>query len=337
MFKKLGLMIITAAFLTACTSTPKEIIKPTLDETLNDPRVIAFPLKTTTHGRWVITINIDEDYTADMVLDTGATYSAFFENSISKLGLSVDAQKITRIHGLVTNADAANTNVSTLRLGHDVYNNKDFAVLPVASDDPAAQNPNDGVIGMDILKHYRIFVDSSESQIYFIPNIVNGFELPARMKKIDLFANPYTDVAPNLHFLNISIQKKDTPALLDTGTDINVINWHSANFVQARAMRARLKWKWEVAGAVGKFEPTVRAEISSLKSGQHEWRAVNMIIKDTDSLKILGVDEQPFIIAGIGLLDNRDVYLDFENDKLWLNHNETNTDPSNVVSLCVKC
>lgn len=338
MFKIFGLIIAATMILTSCASAPSVPQIPTLEDTLIDPRVVKFPLQTTAHGRWVVTVNVNEDSTADMVLDTGATYSAFFENSIEPLGLQINTDKLTRIHGLVTNADAANTKVKEFQIGNDVFYDKSFAVLPVNINDPEDQNPSDGIIGMDILQAYRIFIDSSESEIYFIPNEISEFSLPPNLRAIPLYANPYNDAAPSLHFLSLTIKLKETPALLDTGTDINIINWHAANFVEAKALRARLKWKWEVSGAVGTFKPSARAKMSKVSAGRHEWLELNMIVKDTDSLSILGVDEQPFIVAGIDFLDNRDVYLDFQNDKLWLNHLQgDNSDPSNILSVCVSC
>ena len=43
-----------------------------------------------------------------------------------------------------------------------------------------------------------------------------------------------------------------------------------------------------------------------------------MIIKDTDSLEFIGVADKPFIVAGVKLLGERDVFIDFDADVMWL-------------------
>ena len=335
MLRNWALLLSVFVGVSACATSIGSPKIATLAETLQDPRVIQFPLQTTEHGRWVAMLNIGDEHMAEMVLDTGATYSAFYEKSIDKFGLEIDVENTTRIHGLIANAVTANTLVSELRLGPDIYTDKYFAVLPFKDDAVAKQNLHDGIIGMDIMQNYRIYIDSGEGQLYFIPNEVQEFALSPRMKEINLFSNPYNDVAPNLHFFNISIKSKETPALLDTGTDVNVINWHAAKFVEARALRSRLKWQWEVAGAIGEFKPIAKAKFSVVKSGTHEWRDHHMLLKDTDSLSILGVDSEPFIIAGIDFLNAGDVYLDFNNDKLWLDYIcEASAAPKNVTTIC---
>jgi len=62
-----------------------------------------------------------------------------------------------------------------------------------------------------------------------------------------------------------------------------------------------------------------------------------MIIKETDSLDILGVAEEPIVIAGIGFFDNRNVYLDFKNDALWLQNKYIRDDYGKIVTICAKC
>ena len=339
MFRILKVMmwLLAALIFAACSSAPKKEIAPNLLESLTLPDIIKFPLQTTAQGRWIISVDIGEGRMADMLLDTGATYSAFYYDAAEKFNLTVDVDNVTRIHGLVTNAVAATTTIERLGFGADYFINKNFAVLP--DDGETVENimPSDGIIGMDIMEGYRIFVDASDSHIYFIPNTLPDFTLPINMRAIQLFSNPYVEAAPRLHFFSVEVRNKNVPALMDTGTDVHIINWHAATYVEARSIRSQLKWRWKVAGAIGEFKPVVRAHMDKLTSGPYEWQDVNMIIKDTDSLDILGVSENPVVIAGIGLFDNRNVYLDFQNDTLWLQNEYTLQDSSKTVTICLKC
>ena len=79
-----------------------------------------------------------------------------------------------------------------------------------------------------------------------------------------------------------------------------------------------LRHNWKIAGAVGEFKPVARANIQQFEVDKYVWEDVLMIIKDTDNLEIIAMHDKPFVIAGVGLLNDRDLYLDFENNKLWL-------------------
>jgi len=197
---------VMAIFLAACSTSTFENSAPKLLENLSHPDIIKFPLATTAHGRWVVRVDVGDGKMADMVLDTGATYSAFFEDAATKFELPIDTDNVTRIHGLVTNALAATTTIERLGFGQDYFINKNFAVLPASKIGIQNEIKSDGIIGMDIIDRYRIFVDVSDSQIYFIPSDLPDFQLPLDMKSIPLFSNPYVDTAPRLHFFSLGVE-----------------------------------------------------------------------------------------------------------------------------------
>jgi len=330
-------MLCFIGLLAACRITPGPEPLPSLFDNLDHPDIVQFPLKTTAHGRWAVSVDVGNGNRADMILDTGATYSAFFNHAVDRFNLNVDRENLTRIHGLVTNSLAANAKVERFGFGQDYFYNKNFAILPQSENKTDDLVSIDGIIGMDIMQAYRIFVDVSEAKIYFIPNHLPEFLPPKDMIKIPLFPNPYTETAPQLHFFTLGVKHRNIPALLDTGTDVHIINWHAASFVEARAMRAQLKWHWTVSGAVGDFKPVARAHVEHVNSGGYKWKDVNMVIKETDSLDLIALAEEPVIIAGIGLFDNRDVYLDFQSDKLWLQDVSSQNDDTRIITICQSC
>ncbi len=338
MAKILNIIICLLLFdLSACAVTTKKPHNLKALEALDNPDIIRFPLTTTSHGRWVVTVTLDDNHKVDMILDTGATYSAFFNDSVDKFNLIVDDTNLTRIHGLVANSYASNTVIEHLSFGTDSFYNKSFAILPETKNNTDKVIAADGLIGMDIMENYRVFVDVKKSQIYFIPIDFPDLLLPGNMTPIPLSSNPYRDVAPRLNFLTLSIKNKEIPALLDTGTDVHIINWHAATFVEAHALRAQLKWRWKLAGAVGEFKPVIRAHVNEVRSGGYKWQDVNMIIKDTDSLDIIGISDKPILIAGIEFFDNRNVYLDFKNNKLWLQIKHLSHDDDKILTICQSC
>ena len=322
----------------ACSSTPIELKRPSIEDVLDSPDIISFPMQTTAYGRWVVDVRINDGQTASMIVDTGATYSALFEDILDDFQLAIDVDTTVRIHGLVASGTTPVSTVKQLGFGSDIYLDKPFAVLPKHDGSTEEILPVDGILGMDILKDYRIYVDKATSQIYFIPNDASDVERPLGMREIILYQNPYSEFGADLHFFTLGIRRKDTPALLDTGNDVHIMNWHAANFVELRARRARLKTQWEVAGAIGKFEPILRANIAELEAGTYVWEDVVVVIKETDSLNILGVENQPLFVAGVGLLDNRNVYIDFQKNIMWLEDIAgADTNSASTVTICVNC
>lgn len=336
-YLSVGIWLCMGLYLSACANFTRAPNVTYLTDSLDHPDIIKFPLKTTAHGRWVITVDVAEGQRADMILDTGATYSAFFSDTVERFGLTVDETNVTRIHGLVSNSYVANAQVERFGFGKDYFYNKNFAILPESKGKADNKIEADGIIGMDIMAGYKIFVDVSEALIYFIHNDFQDLIPPQNMRAIPLMTNPYVDVAPSLHFFALDIKNKRIPALIDTGTDVHIMNWHAATFVEARAVRAQLKSRWKVSGAVGEFKPSIRVHIHEIEASGYEWRDINMIIKDTDSLDIIGVSDNPIVIAGIGFFDNRNIFIDFENDNIWLQNKHFNYNDDRIVTICQKC
>ena len=251
------LIFCLGGFGSACQTTPTPDLGIKLSEIINQPNVVSFPLKKSEHGRWIVPLRINDDHEVSMVIDTGATFSALFETSTERLGLTPNSEVTVRIHGLVTNADASTIKAEKVEFGHHFLGSKLFAVLPRENEENLELH--DGVIGMDILERYKLYVSVENEHIYFIPRSSEFIQQPSDFFKINLYANPYSELAPNLHFFDLSVKSKNIPSLLDTGNDVHIINWHAATFVEARSLRARLKWQWKVAGAIGEFKPVVAA------------------------------------------------------------------------------
>ena len=332
----LVLFIFVGTFVSACTTPPKPDLGVKLSEIIHQPDVISFPLKKSEHGRWIVPLRIDETHQAEMIIDTGATYSAIFETAMSRLELVSNPEKTIRVHGLVTQGTTNTTVANKVEFGQHYLGSKTFAVLPNDDPDEDYIEPFDGVLGMDVLERYKLYISAGNEIIYFIPAGEKAIEKPNQFIEIDLYSNPYNELAQGLHFYDLSVKNKNVPALLDTGNDVHIINWHAATFVEARSLRSRLRWQWEVAGAIGEFKPVVTANIRNLKSGRYEWEDTIMIIKDTDSLDFIGVADNPFIVAGVELFDERDVFIDFENNKLWLQP-PPDLKIDKTLSICANC
>jgi len=82
-------------------------------------------------------------------------------------------------------------------------------------------------------------------------------------------------------------------------------------------MKRRLRQNWELQGAVGEFSPRARVGVKQLKAGRMKWGAQEFIVLDFAHLDSLGFSDKALVIGGYPLFANRNVYIDFSQNKIW--------------------
>ena len=80
-------------------------------------------------------------------------------------------------------------------------------------------------------------------------------------------------------------------------------------------------------GAVGVFKPQTKIRLRHFRGGQKFWEDKDFIVMDFESLDILGVADQPFIIAGMNLFAGETIFIDFERNFLAIESGVTEDDP----------
>jgi len=175
----------------------------------------------------------------------------------------------------------------------------------------------EGLIGMDFLSKYQIYMSPTQNELRFIPN-----ETPVAVSnfwpRIFLKENPFQRDDRALHFMDIRIGGRKVAAMLDTGAEFSVMNWPAASYSQIKHLRKKLREEWLLQGAVGIFRPTTKIRLEGIRGGQIFWTKKEFVVLDFESLDILGIENQPFIIAGMNLFANEALFIDFERNFLSL-------------------
>jgi len=308
------LMITYAAMicmLSACASQPKTPVA--LQEALDKKIAITVPMRITDKGLIVLE-NIEVDgRSLDMVLDTGATHSAVFENASKRLDLNIDTSGKTLVHGMLKSKPRRIVNFSKVKIGSIELLSKPMVILDERESDFQDMETHDGLIGMDVLADYQIYVSPHTNELRLIPNAAKVY-VSTYWRRIKLKENPFQSDNRQLHFIDLRVNGKITPAMIDTGAEFSAMNWAAATFAQAKPIRKKLKEDWKLQGAVGTFRPIAKVKFDRIRSGQKFWRYKEFLIIDFESLDILGIEEEPFIIAGMNLLRDQAIFIDFEND-----------------------
>lgn len=301
--------VVMISILASCATAPPERLD--LSEVLDGEAAITIPMKVTESGLIVIKGIKAEGQSLDMVLDTGATQSAIFRSALNKLNLEPSFRQETMVHGMVESKEHKVVYLPMLDMGPLSFTSKPMIVLDDRESDFRDLEIFDGLIGMDILAKYQVYVSPSKSELKLIPNDVPVY-VSYFWPRIYLRENPFLSDDRTLHFIEMRIAGRMTPALFDTGAEFSAMNWPAATYAQAKAIRRNLRKEWELQGAVGIFKPVARVKLNRLRGGQIFWNDKEFVVMDFDSLDVLGVENQPFIIAGMNLFLNETIFMDFE-------------------------
>jgi len=309
-----------ALCLSACvTSSDSDL---TLERALSERIAVSVPMEITEKGLIVIKDVTIDDRPLKMIVDTGATHSAIFQTTFEQLAVEHSSDSETMVHGMIESKSHRVVKVSSFEVGSLKYLNKPMVVLDDRNPKFFKSDIYDGLIGMDILSQYQLYISPEMQELRFIPNS-NPVLVPPSWPQIELIKNPFQDDSRSLHFLKIRVDGRNTPALLDTGSEFNSLNWAAASYVQFRAVRRKLRKAWELQGAVGVFRPRAHAKLGNIRSGQVFWDEKDFLVLDYESLEVLGFDDEPFIIAGMNLFANESIFIDFNRDILAVDRNRS--------------
>jgi len=260
----------------------------------------------------------------DFIMDTGATQSAIFKSSLEQLDLNLTSYEDTMVHGMMQSKQHRLVNIPNFEIGSIQFLIKSMVVLEDRDLGIGQRIDYDGLIGMDVLSNYQIYVSPESGEMSFISNTSHIF-VPNHWRRVELLENPFLADNRDLHFIELRVDGRLTPALVDTGAEFNAMNWSSASFSQAKYVKKRLREGWELQGAVGTFEPVAKVNMELVRSGQKFWRDKDFIIMDFNSLDVLGTTDEPFIIAGMKLFSDDTLFMDFERNYIAMEPKKRNS------------
>lgn len=312
---RIFISIMMGGAITACASAPKPY-GLTLTDIEQDRRVITYDLPPTKFGRMVVEVGMPDGQSTMMMLDTGATRSAVFASESTRLGLTRLPGTTVRIHGMVGSGVQPVTKVPEMRLQGTVLRDVTLAILKNPDREARQKELHSGILGMDILSKFHLYVDGPQRILRLIPVGVGTPRVPTDWRIVDLEGNPFTEDGRALHFMKIRLGNSLTPALLDTGSELNLMNWNTSRFPQLRSLRRRLRETWVIEGANGTFDPVSKIGVDGFRAGQKRWGKDSFVVLNFDSLGILGMGDDAFVILGATALKNERYVLDFANDRL---------------------
>jgi len=313
-----NLLLLLALFLLSACETMSSSSGIELDKVDSKKGILQFSLTETSSGRLVVPVSLPNDHHVNLLLDTGATQSALFAKDWNKLDIQSEKIDMVQIHGMAAAGLQPVVSLPYMKIGSQTVQDIRLARLDnLDTFQLLGEIEHDGILGMDILEKFHLYVDGPNRVLNLIPLKLGPLIPPVSWKKVELKPNPYDDVNErNLHFMEIRLGNRLTPALLDTGSEFNLMNWETAQYPQIRNLKKRLREKWKLEGAIGEFRPLAKVNVNGYRIGQKSFDESDFLILDFDSLAVLGIEEEPFIILGSQALKNQHYVIDFENNQM---------------------
>ena len=276
-----------------------------------DSQGAAAPYSLGTGGRILVEATLNGTGPYLFALDSGASISTIFDPVVDALQLQPLPGKEVVIHGLVSSGRFPLFQLDSLELGRAKWSKPRIAAIP---GDTEATREIDGLLGIDFLKRYAVGFRAGKNVLYlYPPEMVSAKTYPG-WTSIPLEAMYFSDSGAALYYFSIRMGKYSLPALFDLGAGENVVNWPAVQLLDLRQVRGEPVPL--LSGALESTMVAARFRANSVTTGRVRWHDEEFLAADLSIFRALGQEQNPFVILGAGLFNQRDFIIDFTRNRL---------------------
>ena len=276
-----------------------------------DPEGAATPYYLGPGGRILVEARLNGTGPYLFALDSGASISTIFDPVVDTLQLQPLPDKKVVIHGLVSSGKFPLFQLDSLELGRAQWSKPRIAAIP---GDTEATREIDGLLGIDFLKRYAVGFRAGEKVLYLYPPEMAAARAYRGWTSIPLQAMYFSDSGAALYYFSVRMGKYNLPALFDLGAGENVINWPAVELLDLRQVRGEPVPL--LSGALDSTMIAARFRANSVTTGRVRWFNEEFLAADLSIFRTLGQENNPFVILGAGLFNQRDFIIDFARNRL---------------------
>lgn len=241
-----------------------------------------------------VTLNGRSGYV--FVLDTGAGRTAIADDIAAVMTLP--SGPVVRVHG-VTSAELA----PTARIDRVTFANRRFTALD-APVFPRAQLAADGLLGLDVLSHFRMRFDLYRRRVHLMPSgpevVAQSitFATPSRLPREARTAR--RGMFGQLIILTCRVDGVAVDAFIDSGAQFSI-----GNMALRRALRLDQAARGQPVQVYGVTGQTLTAESGVVRGLEIDNRALGptpLLFADLHAFDTLGLTERPALLLGADLL-----------------------------------
>ena len=314
-------LILAAASLSSCVSIEAA---PTHNiESL--PQAVTVPYRLSSSGRYLIDIAVNDSPAQPFSFDTGATASVIYDEFTAPLGVEPSAETVL-VRGLVSIGNRPVIEGLTFNIGPQSFAPDQVVIL----ETPKTRDESIGLLGTDILSGLIVVLNAETRMASFVPSRAVPQSAFVGWRTIPLSAEVHPDTDSRLYFASTVLKDQTVPVLVDTGSNLNFVNWHLATLDDSIGrIEKTLRASGQLQGALEDTALTTETVFNDLTMGRHIWPQTPVVVMTLESLEDVAPVNAPLMIAGSDMLTPWTVAFDFEKDALYIRPNPGDRKPSN--------
>jgi predicted aspartyl protease len=244
------------------------------------------------------------------VVDTGASSSAVYEHTRTRMGLVPEPGAQVQMHGA-----GGSRVIQRYRLPRLSVAGVDAGALLVSGLPVGIKHGEEvmGVLGRDVLGGYMVEFDLVSHTL----GLHRPGALPASSRGWD--AVPITLMPEvGLVMLQVTLGGAPVTAVLDTGARKSFVNWRAAKMAGVTPKSEGLQVASKASGVTGHaFEYQTR-EFAGIGIGSTAFRPSTLAISDLPVFEPMGMDKAPGMIVGLDLMGDRRFIVDYPGKRLLI-------------------
>jgi len=294
----------------ACTITPPEVF---IDHAPQSLVLESVDYTVDERGRLLVPVLVNGEGPFDFIVDTASSRTLIFENVRKALGLEFIEDRTTFVHGAILSQRRPVLPVREFRIGTLILAGADSFSLP----DPITTTgvvPG-GVLGMDFLKDYALFVSVTEQNIHFGRSGFTGKS--SQYVNVPITTDDFDILATGLPFIPAAVQGKKVQSLFDLGSEATIANWPAAD-IFGFGVRRILSRDKNFSGILSSVAFDARMDAATILIGERVWTNQRIDVSNLPIFKTLNRADEPTLIVSATLLKDQDMVVDFPAGTLWL-------------------
>lgn len=263
------------------------------------------------NGRLTTEVHIDGKGPFRFFLDTAASHSAIFQKTQKALGIQPTTEKRANVFTAFGSENLQLSEPVRLDAAGRALEGLNAVLLP----DWTADSEPDGILGLDFLARYFVFVDVEDMNLTLADQ--RPKKLPGRWTSADMSPQALGEVGAPLYFVRMTMAGRRFIAIVDTGSISTVMNWSAALRMGIRPDNPNLR-DGRMRDALGKQRPVIGVRFPNVEVGGKRWRNQDILVADLKIFEAFGRQNLPTAILGLDLLKKQNVAFDFKNERLYI-------------------
>ena len=303
-------LVITSFILVGC-ATPR--VAPVVDIE-NTPGAFSVPYRISSSGRILLDISVNAADSRPLALDTGATLSVLYGDFAEAIDLQVSDRTLF-VRGLVGKGERPVIENVPLQLGPNTIDMAQMLML----DTPFIKDEAVGLLGADIMSLFVALFNKDTLTATFVPREAIDAQAFAGWNKVPLQIFSDAQTSSRLYFANMELEDRDIPVLVDTGSNLNFINWKLATLdEEVKRLERKLIRDGTLQGALDSTSASRQTTFNDLELGKQHWDQIPVVIMGLNALDTVAPVDGPMMVAGASVFTPHTIAFDLVGLTLYL-------------------